>query len=143
MKANRTGLPIFKKEVLRLFSKNQVINHSILSYGFQNRTRPKWIKALQNAYGKYLEKMASPWFLFITNGVSVPKRLLEETSLFDEKLKTWMEDWELGYRLHLAGATFYNASEIACYHQNHPVGRSRKNKLANYLYFIQKHPVTA
>lgn len=142
MKISSIRHPIYKKGVLRLFSRKKVISHSILSYGFQNKTRPKWFHSLQAAYGKYLERMAAPWFLFITNGVSVSRNLLDKAGLFDEKLKTWMEDWELGYRLYLAGATFYNADEIACYHQTHPIGRSNKNKLVNYLYFIQKHPVT-
>lgn len=141
MKISSIRHPTGKNGVLRLFSKKEVINHRILRYGFQDRIRPQWFHSLQAAYGKYLERMASPWFLFITNGVSVPKKLLYKAGLFDEKLKTWMEDWELGYRLHLAGAAFYNACDIACYHQNHPAGRSLKNKLANYFYFIQKHPV--
>ncbi|MBS4026620.1 MAG: glycosyltransferase family 2 protein, partial [Clostridia bacterium] len=115
-KLNSINNKKYKKGVLRLFSKQDVINHSILRYGFRDGSRPKWFRSFQAAYGKYLEEMATPWFLFITNGVSVPRKLLENAGLFDEKLKTWMEDWELGYRLYLAGAKFYNASEIACYH---------------------------
>ncbi|MGF7185247.1 glycosyltransferase involved in cell wall biosynthesis [Desulfitispora alkaliphila] len=137
MQTSSTCKPMKKKGVVRLLSKEEVIDHSGLKHGYEISS---WYDRLQKVYGKNLEEMATPWFLFITNGISLSRELIEEAGLFDEKLRTWMEDWELGYRLHLAGASFYNAKEIACYHQNHPIGRGTEDKLKSYLYFSEKHP---
>lgn len=130
-----------KKGVIRLFRPRQVKDHSILHYGFKNKYFILCYRDLQALYGKFLQEMAAPWFMFVTNSVSLSRDLLEEAGYFDEEFKgAYFEEWELGYRLHQAGATFYNADDINCYHQAHPSIDSII-KIKNYLYFSKKHPV--
>ena len=76
----------------------------------------------------------------VTNGVSLSKALIEEAGLL---MRTSKEpDGRLGarLRLHQKGAIFYNAPDITCYHQNHPIGRDIKGTLINCLYFGEKYP---
>ncbi|MGE5578207.1 MAG: glycosyltransferase family 2 protein [Syntrophothermus sp.] len=128
-------------EVIRLFRREQVQNHDVLRYGRRDEHIRRFFTAMQEAYGESLERMAAPWIMMVTNGLSVSREMLDEAGLFDEGFKgAWLEDWELGYRLHKAGATFINAKDIDCFHQAHPV--STAFRLENYLYFARKHPDT-
>lgn len=130
-----------KKGVKRLIQPKKILNQEFMSYGLESKVISKWYTALQAQYGMYLQRMAAPWYTFVTNGVSLSKALIEEAGLFDENFKgAWMEDWELGLRLHQKGAIFYNAPDITCYHQNHPIGRDIKGTLINCLYFGEKYP---
>ncbi|MBS4026622.1 MAG: glycosyltransferase family 2 protein [Clostridia bacterium] len=129
-----------KKGVVRLFSPKEVIDHSALKFGLRDSHLLESYRTLQKLYGPYLEEMAAPWFLFVTNGISISRELLRKAGFFDKNFNgAWLEDWELGYRLYKAGATFYNADDIACYHQTHPV-TNRGVRMENYLYFAKKHP---
>lgn len=131
-----------KKGIYRLLKPKKIINHDFLSHGFRSKVISKWYYALEREYGKYLQRMAAPWYAFVTNGVSLSKTLIEEAGLFDENFGgAWMEDWELGLRLYQKGAIFYNAPDIICYHQNHPIGRNIKRTLINCLYFAKKYPL--
>ena len=130
-----------KKGVTRLFHPDEVINHSVLQYGLTARSIYNQYYTLQDTYGLYLERMASPWFLFVTNGISLSREMLNQAGIFDEKFEgAWLEDWELGYRFYQAGAAFYNAPDIACYHQSHPIGTNNKSRVVNYLCFTEKFP---
>ena len=143
--AKKTGAGKFKtlkKGVRRLFPPDEVINHSVLQYGLTARHIYNQYYTLQDTYGLYLERMAAPWFLFVTNGISLSRKMLNQAAgMFDEKFEgAWLEDWELGYRFYQAGASFYNATDIACYHQSHPIGTNNKSRVVNYLYFTEKFP---
>lgn len=129
------------RQVLRLVSPLRVIDHSVLKFGLVHEPSKRCFNQLQNAYGASLERSLVPWVMLITNSVSITREMLDEVGLFDEGFKgAWLEDWELGYRLHKAGASFINAPDLACYHQAHPI--STNSRLENYLYFARKHPVT-
>ena len=141
----KLGLKHFQltgKKFVRLFRAEQILNHSALSYGRKIDGLNSTFKNLQAAYGEHLERMAAPWFLLVTNSVSMTRDMLEKTGGFDERFKGgWLEDFELGYRLYQQGATFINADDISCYHQVHPVNPDWTPRLENYLYFCSKHPV--
>lgn len=94
-------------QVYRLLSPEDVISHKILELGMVHQPTLQSFKNLQSAYGEFLERMAAPWIMFVSSSVSVSRSLLDRAGYFDERFKgAWLEDWELGYRMHQAGATF-------------------------------------
>lgn len=134
--------PTTKDSVFRLFRPDQVLDHSMLKYGRVDGGTVEFYEGLIASYGPMLENMSFPWILCVTNSLSLRRSLLEKVGLFDENFrKAWLEDFELGYRLFLAGASFQNAGEINSYHQVHPIGHDMRNQLENYLCFSWKFPV--
>ena len=69
--------------------------------------------------------------------------MLQQVGGFDENFTGWgLEDIELAYRLHRAGARFVYEPEAASYHQAHGFSL-RRNDITldrNLRYFIKKHP---
>lgn len=136
--------PSGKEGVFRLFQPQQVVDHSVLQYGYDDGGGGNYvIGQLKKMHGPFLQEMNFPWIFCITNSLSVQQSLLEKAGLFDENfLKGGFEDHELGYRLFQAGGIIENGAEINTYHQNHPVGHDIVSILKNHLYFAHKFPVT-
>jgi glycosyltransferase involved in cell wall biosynthesis len=66
---------------------------------------------------------AIPWLYGTTANLSVRSSHLGKTIRFDERYVGWgMEDTDLSYQLHRAGATFKFETGIVNYHQIHPTG---------------------
>ncbi|MFX0559947.1 glycosyltransferase family 2 protein [Tepidibacillus infernus] len=94
-------------------------------------------------YGPWLNGFHLPWIFCITRAVSFRKTLLDQVGYFNEEFAGWgSEDNELGYRLYKAGATFYDAPQIATYHQEHPyiLTERKKEMIGNIVKFQQIHP---
>ena len=81
----------------------------------------------------------APWLHFVTRAVSVAARGFPG---FDPGFRAYgFEDWELGYRLAQAGASFVLASDGAAYHQQHPTtDRSMADVRRSYGTFLEAHP---
>ncbi|MEV4511698.1 glycosyltransferase [Dactylosporangium sp. NPDC049525] len=74
-------------------------------------------------YGTRLTGFRLPWVLGTTANLSVPRALLEDVGGFDEQYHGWgMEDTDLSYRLHRAGAPFRVEPSAVNWHQIHPLG---------------------
>lgn len=70
---------------------------------------------------EYRNTDVAPWLLFVTRCVSLKKKYLDELGGFDENfVKYGLEDWELGYRLHLNKYKFHSISKPLGFHQLHP-----------------------
>eukprot|EP00130_Batrachochytrium_dendrobatidis_P008524 XP_006683399.1 hypothetical protein BATDEDRAFT_93163 [Batrachochytrium dendrobatidis JAM81] len=95
-----------------------------------------------NHYGENLKEFNFPWMAFLTGNVSLKKDLLNNVGTFDERFLGYgYEDWELGYRLHKAGAIFCTSKDIPSYHQEHPISfRKWHEATKNYLFFTEIHP---
>jgi glycosyltransferase involved in cell wall biosynthesis len=90
-----------------------------------------------------LATTAVPWIFMIGCNFSAPAEMLQQVGGFDEHFTGWgLEDIELAYRFHRAGARFVYEPEAASYHQAHGFSL-RRNDIAldrNLRYFIKKHP---
>jgi len=103
-------------------------------------TREHHLSAL---FGDELTDLAIPWITGGAGNLSVQRKLLEVVGGFDENFHGWgLEDLELEYRLHHAGARFAFITRVTAYHQLHPRQWEAmlKSNLRNYKYFCQKHP---
>jgi glycosyltransferase involved in cell wall biosynthesis len=90
-----------------------------------------------------LNALPAPWVLFWTGNVSVQRKVLAETGVFDVAFDSrWgMEDIELGYRLHLSGVRFVvdpNASSIHYPHHS-DTAQKLQQELVNKIYFNSKY----
>lgn len=99
-------------------------------------------------YGNDLAGFKLPWVVATTANLSVPRQMLLEVGLFDETYRGWgMEDTDLSYRLHLAGASFQVERSAVNWHQIHPIGvgtrhdlQARQNELIrNLALFCSRH----
>ena len=130
-----------KPGVFKLFRAGQVIDHSILNFGKVNRDVSELYKKLKLMHGPLLENSPHPWVFSITNSLSMSRCLFKKAGMFDEHFRSaWLEDFELGYRLFMSGATFWNGEEINCFHQEHPRSQDSRHQLNNYIYFARKFP---
>ncbi|WP_078555151.1 glycosyltransferase family 2 protein [Bacillus alkalicellulosilyticus] len=93
-------------------------------------------------YGEGLTSFKFPWMGFLTGNVSVKRDFFKEVGLLDEEFVLYgYEDWELGYRFYKAGATFIVNPRGYSYHQEHPIGESKRDEaIFNYYLFTKKHP---
>jgi glycosyltransferase involved in cell wall biosynthesis len=104
---------------------------------FEAQARPALAR-----YGPALVGFPFPWTLAVGGNASVPRALLEATGLFDEQFVGWgLEDTELHYRLHQAGARTQILHGALSYHQVHRRGAERAGEWArNAQRLIAKHP---
>lgn len=96
---------------------------------------------VQEHYREFPTTDVSPWLMAVTRNLSLSKRLFEEAGGFNEDfLKHGLEDWELGYRLHLRGCPFISIAEVVGYHQEHPsFHRSEDSQGENLRIMYQNH----
>jgi glycosyltransferase involved in cell wall biosynthesis len=102
-----------------------------------------WVQMLFAQFGNQLHGFAFPWMMFVTRNVSVHRNLLNKAGYFDENYQGFgHEDFDLGFRLHLAGAKFIYDVSIPYYHQEHfmPAAERGLPYLNNVIYFIDKYP---
>lgn len=80
------------------------------------------------------------WVCMVAANVSLPLRMFKEVNGFDPQFKGWgIEDHELAFRFHQAGAEFYFLKEAAAFHLDHHKKINRTLLLENILYFYKKH----
>ncbi|MFC9897565.1 glycosyltransferase family 2 protein [Nocardia sp. NPDC127579] len=106
--------------------------------------------AVLERFGPELAGFRFGWALGTTANLAVRAEMLAAVGHFDESFRGWgMEDTELSYRLHAAGARFAVHPAAINYHQVHPIGadslprdqrRRRAELLANLREFCRKHP---
>ena len=92
-------------------------------------------------YFKTFSAIPTSWMCFLTGNVSLPRQLFIESGGFDENYRHWgFEDWDLGYRLKVAGACCDCQKDVLNFHQEHPRPASReKSSSQNYSYFCSKY----
>lgn len=93
---------------------------------------------------EYKNTDVAPWLLFVTRCVSLKKKYLHEVGGFDESfVKYGLEDWELGYRLHLNNYKFHSISQPLGFHQLHPkCNIDADDELDNLRIIFHKHGFT-
>ncbi len=102
----------------------------------------EFLKNTLNEDGK--SELSSPWVMTLIGNLSLRKSLLENAGVFDEDFKGWgFEHFELGYRLHNAGATFWYVPDATNYHLAHgrPENFYKEQMQASYDLFRAKYPV--
>lgn len=98
-------------------------------------------EALYWRHGDRLDEWQAPWLLFWTGNASAPTELVRRVGMFDQAFRSWgVEDQDLGYRLHRAGARFALARQALCLHEDHPRSSWRHylSYLRNSAYFARK-----
>ncbi|HZS42117.1 MAG TPA: glycosyltransferase [Polyangia bacterium] len=107
---------------------------------------PWWEEAcapLARAYGERLDGFHIPWILGATGNLSAPRALVVEVGGFDEAFHGWgLEDLDLCYRLHHAGARTVIGAAAINYHQAHPTagdGVRWIEWLRNLERFVEKY----
>jgi glycosyltransferase involved in cell wall biosynthesis len=83
----------------------------------------------------------APWILCVTRNVSMSRSLFERAGWFDGVFQKYgLEDWELGYRLHVHGYKFISMAEMTGVHQEHPAAvRNKEGNEENLRFFFGKH----
>lgn len=110
------------------------------------RDRERWGDGRERIYAATQDLGAhpSPWQMFWTSNVSVPRSSALEVGGFDEEFVGWgAEDLEFAYRLYQHGLEFVLARGAFGVHYPHPVGdlAQRGAELqANRRRLIAKHP---
>ena len=109
-----------EKDIVQLIDYNKFYD----SFGYIEKFVSP-LKLSKQTQEQYEKTDVSPWLLFITRCVSVKKKYLDQVGWFDESfIKHGLEDWELGYRLHLNSYKFISVKETLGYHQVHPISKS-------------------
>ena len=92
-------------------------------------------------WGTALDDFAFPWTLGVGGNCSMPRALAEQVGLHDERFVGWgLEDNDLHYRLHRAGARTVVLERGVNYHQVHRRGPERAWEWSrNALYMMDKH----
>lgn len=92
-------------------------------------------------YGVLLKGFQIPWALGTTGNLSASRQLVLDVGGFDEGFKGWgLEDCDLHYRLHRAGARTVVCLEAENYHQCHDrSGGLWESWFANASYLLDKH----
>ncbi|QNF28489.1 glycosyltransferase family 2 protein [Metabacillus elymi] len=124
--------------LVQLLSKQDILSKKYQLLAFES----PYLSEIFKQYGDKLNGYNLPWVLFLSGFVSIPRNLLQKVGGFDEGFKGWgFEDWELGYRLYQAGATFRCDSNVSGYHQEHPVSYDElyRDLYKNYLRYQRKH----
>jgi GT2 family glycosyltransferase len=92
-------------------------------------------------YGPDLAGYSFPWSLGVTGNLSVPRALVREVGMFDVSFQGWgLEDLDLHYRLHVAGAATRVCRTAVNYHQFHERASTPMQEWnANALRLIEKY----
>lgn len=65
-------------------------------------------------------QIGAPWIMTLTGNLSVRRYLIDEVGGFDRNLSGWgFEHFELGYRLHKEGSSFWHVTNATNYHLAH------------------------
>ncbi|HEX2095585.1 MAG TPA: glycosyltransferase [Longimicrobiaceae bacterium] len=89
---------------------------------------------------------AAPWIAFFSGNASVGARMLRDAGGFDPGFVEWgFEHFELGYRLHAAGARFVHHPAARNYHLAHrrKEGFYERSIRSSLAYFRAHHPSPA
>ncbi|MFX3624581.1 MAG: glycosyltransferase [Ectobacillus sp.] len=126
-----------------LFTKEDIITNKFQALSFSKPLEPFYENLLLKIYGDDFSGFHFPWLAFLSGNVSLRKDMLQKSGYFEESFEGYgWEDAELGYRLHLAGASFFHQRNIHSYHQEHPVSVGNiEQAQKNYQLFRMKHPV--
>jgi GT2 family glycosyltransferase len=105
---------------------------------------PWWerhVAPLVTIYGPALEGFAFPWTTAATGNLSAPRTLVEQVGLFDESFVGWgLEDTDLHFRLHRAGARTQVIEGGLNWHQLHPRPPTNASEWTrNAVRFLDKH----
>jgi glycosyltransferase involved in cell wall biosynthesis len=100
-----------------------------------------YARVVLERWGAALEGFAFPWTLGVGGNCSMQRALAEQVGLLDERFVGWgLEDNDLHYRLHRAGARTVMLDRGVNYHQVHRRGPERAGEWArNALYMMDKH----
>lgn len=92
-------------------------------------------------HGLDLDGYSFPWSLGVTGNLSAPRALVRELGMFDVEFQGWgLEDLDLHYRLHVAGAATRVSRTALNYHQFHQRGPTLMREWnANALRLIDKY----
>ena len=92
-------------------------------------------------YGLDLAGYSFPWSLGVTGNLSAPRALVDQVGRFDVEFRGWgLEDLDLHYRLHVAGAATRVSRTAINYHQFHERGPTLMREWnANALRLIEKY----
>ncbi len=128
-----------KKKIWNFYQRKDILEQKYKEMVHENRY---FANSIIDKYGISLRKFMFPWMAFLSGNVSVRKDFLTKVGMFDEAFRLYgYEDWELGFRLYKAGATFIPKEEVASYHQEHPISDDKRDEaLQNYHLFTEKHP---
>lgn len=135
---SKNALNLKQDKYVQLFSKQDILSGKYRQLAFESPYFPEILKQ----YGEQLKGYHLPWVLCFSGFVSISRHLLLKVGGFDEGFKGWgFEDWDLGYRLYQAGATFRCAPNVSGYHQEHPVSDHDlcREMYKNYLRYQEKH----
>jgi glycosyltransferase involved in cell wall biosynthesis len=105
-----------------------------------------WQKWFDTRGGNLAPAGPMPWRHFVTGNSSARARLILETGGFDEAIDRYGgEDTELGYRLHLADASFARDPGVRAFHLDIVSARRHCGKMLEYgagglKYTLEKHP---
>ncbi|TYR81749.1 glycosyltransferase [Priestia megaterium] len=126
-----------------ILTKEDILENKFQDLSFSKPLEDFYNRYLLQHYGDHFVGFHFPWLAFMSGNVSVKKELLDKAGYFDESFEGYgWEDIELGYRLYLAGASFFNQRNIRVYHQEHPVSSGNVQQARkNYQLFQKKHPV--
>lgn len=132
-----------KNSRTEILTKEDILENKFEVLSFSKPLENFYNRCLLQHYGDYFSGFHLPWLAFMSGNVSVTRELLDKAGYFDENFEGYgWEDIELGYRLHLAGASFFNQRNIQAYHQEHPVSVNNISQARkNYQLFQKKHQV--
>jgi glycosyltransferase involved in cell wall biosynthesis len=119
----------------------QAFDTTIESFVLPERWWEEGCRPAVEHYGEDLEGFAIPWVLGTTGNLAASRRLILEIGLLDENYRGWgLEDLDLCYRLHHAGARSVVSRRAVNYHQAHPTATGKRAQwLENLLYFMRKY----
>jgi GT2 family glycosyltransferase len=103
--------------------------------------REQWVRPALAAHGPTFDGFAFPWTMAIGGNASMPRALLDRAGLLDEAFVGWgLEDTELCYRLHRAGAEVRALDGGTSDHQVHRRGPERGPEwVQNAQRFLARH----
>ncbi|OGC12325.1 hypothetical protein A3K48_07730 [candidate division WOR-1 bacterium RIFOXYA12_FULL_52_29] len=152
--ARNLGIKAAEGEIIFLTDADMVAKETLLEEHLKAHQRKKdasFEGLTINPNGKpYIKSFIFPhsrlkWSYFLTGNLSLPKKILLEAGLFDERFKGYgWEDIELGYRLSRMKVPLYFLPGAVNYH-HHPVTDSgmleRKFEMGrSAALFYKKHP---
>lgn len=93
----------------------------------------QYYRKIMNFYaGKRHSSSELAWLSYLVGNSCIHKTMFQKAGMFDEQFSDWgFEHFDLGLRLMLEGATFFNAREAVNYHIPHSKGQSEYRKLFN------------